>query len=974
MGVFDTAIGASAVEQSISSIGSPTANGEAVPAVPSLSPTVQQDVNGTAKPASLNLQSLPQLIDIPQTPDAIEKCLKLEAEGEKAFNSHSLDVAMSKWQEAYGMSLEMKYAEGEGRALTNMCRVFLDRGQMVKAKYMGENAIEVLAGVSDHKALGRAHLYLAQAYFGLDNSIWAGQQLDLALKEFNTDGSNNSADTAKLMTVASAVLIKIGKIREALQFLQGAATFYQQAGDPTNSLNSHTRVTDIMLALGLLTAASEEAEKSISLARANPSNPALMVSALSSLANCKYGFGEYAQARKLYEQVYAILKPLGPRAMSVLGRASIDLGYGLSLSAIGEYDAAKTVLERSYNAFTSNGQTVMQAQCANAIGVIEEHLGHRDKAKAQFEQAIDLQNLVQPKQDGLNVMFLQNMAAIEARMGLNNDARARLEIAATVAKRSKDDVALGRTYAAGAEVLLKLANPSSAENMLKGAIEISKNVNDDAALWREYTLLAKMQIETGNAALVKDSLTSALSSFRSPQASEFPSADRITFATGRDDLAEQLVSMLASQKMTEQALLAAEQLKEEHFVNSWFNSVNQVRQEDQDLYGELATQRAHLHAAEITSPPSKLVKEWLAWMQRQKSVAQQNRALARMVAPLPTGITDVVKAVQKTHSTVVEYLMGRESTVIFTINGAGRISATVIPVERRRIESQVVSLLNSIPHDAPNPQASLAEKRVLTALYPSLLPASVRGLLPSDGEQSVLIIPDGILFNVPFGALISEQSKYFIESHSVAFAPSISSLIDSPPRYTDEFNLLVVGSDGKAAADEANYVAQAFSPESVSKIVGKEVDMKSLQDQSHGKSAVNFFDKITFPDFAPLKATLPIDSGDGAGKKATLEKLVCGTFPNDLFVLSATSLAPKDSGIAMRMLSRGLNYAGVRNVMPTLWQQQTSERDGLLMDFYRNRQQGASISESLRKAQLAAIAKDSAPHTWAAFQLIGPGN
>ena len=109
---------------------------------------------GSAEPSTVNLQQLPSLIEIPQTPESIEKVLKMEDDGEKIFRQRLLDKALAKWQEAYGLSLEMKYAEGEGRALTNMGRVFLERGQYVKAKYMGENAVEVLTGVSDKKGLG----------------------------------------------------------------------------------------------------------------------------------------------------------------------------------------------------------------------------------------------------------------------------------------------------------------------------------------------------------------------------------------------------------------------------------------------------------------------------------------------------------------------------------------------------------------------------------------------------------------------------------------------------------------------------------------------------------------------------------------------------------------------------------------------------------------------------------------------------
>ena len=169
----------------------------------------------------------------------------------------------------------MKYSEGEGRALTNMCRIFLERGQFVKAKYMGENAIEVLSGISDSKSLGRAHLFLAQAYFGLDNPLWAGQQLESAMKAFTSSGANNAPDTARLMTLAASILMKMGKVKEAIQFYEASATYYSQAGDYPRAIASHLRVVDILLASGLSTAALEEAEKAVGLDDPLPSNRAI---------------------------------------------------------------------------------------------------------------------------------------------------------------------------------------------------------------------------------------------------------------------------------------------------------------------------------------------------------------------------------------------------------------------------------------------------------------------------------------------------------------------------------------------------------------------------------------------------------------------------------------------------------------------------------------------------------------------------
>jgi tetratricopeptide (TPR) repeat protein len=966
--VFDTSYGACAVETNFG-----TAVAESQGKSSKVTTTSSASI-GTSNPAQLNLQQLPDL-DIQKTPESIEKVGRLEQEGEQFFARKLLDKALIKWQEAYGLSLEMKYAEGEGHALTNMCRIFLERGQMIKAKYMGENAVEVLGGINDHKALGRAHLFLSQAYFGLENPVWAGQQLDAALKEFTADGTSDAPDTARLMSLAASILSRMGKVREALQFYQAAATYYGQAGDSIQAVNTHVRVTDMLLGLGLLTAALDQSDKALSIARASSDKPELLVSALASQANCKYTLGEFLTAKKTYDQVYQTIRSLPNRILSPLGQGNIDLGFASTLAALGDYDQARQILEKTLSIYRSNGASLSQAQTANVLGVTEESLGHHEKARTYLEQALDLQSVITPKQDNFHMMVLQNLAILDSRCGRNRDARAHLETAIELAKKLKDNVNLGRLYIIQAEVVLKLAEEQEAEKILRAGVAVSEPINDDSALWRQHTMLAKIELGQNNVSAARESLESAVSFFRSPQADQFPQPEKIPYITPQADLAEQLVAALAGQKLTEQALLAAEQFKEESFIDAWTLHGGQIKPDDQDLYSELSTQRAHLHAAEISSAPNLILKDWKSWLDRFNSIARQNRALARLLGPIPTKSAEILKGVQKANATVIEYMLGNDSTIIFTLNGAGRVSATVAPVGRKKVEAQMTALLSAVPRGGTvNPQASLIEKRILQSLYTELFPAAVRNFLPADPEQHVIIIPDGPLANIPFAALITEQSKYLVENHTIQMVPSIVTLLDTPPRYVDDFSMLVSSSEtGNADAEEAKAVAGAFSSEGVAALIGKDAELKAVPDQVRGKSCWQVSGPIVFGEPDPLKATIPLRADNG--KPALAERLTALSLPTDLAVFSGTSVSSKDvNADALKLFTRGLNYAGVRSVLMTLWPSPTEDRTSELLDFYRNRQAGMSPSESFRKAELQAIARDAAPHAWAAFQLAGVGH
>lgn len=930
---------------------------------------------GAATPAQSDAgsQAIRELPILPEmggkTQESMEKVSKLMDEGEKFFAAKQLDKALIKWQEAYGMSIEMRYSEGEGQALTNMCRFFLERGQLVKAKYMGENAVEVLAELSDKKSLGRARVQLARAYFGLDNATGAGAQLDDALKLFTGSNVNNPTDAAEILSVSAGLLSRLGKLKESLKFYEQAATFYVQAGDHINAISTRIQLAGILTQLGLFVAANEEAQKAVSQARAANNNLAL-ISALTSLANTQYVLCEFANSRKTYEQLITMMQQVDPKKLPASGRGIIDVGYGSCLAATGDLDQARTVLERAIPAVRKSGALSTQATAYNTLGIIEESQGAHLKALQDLQAALDLQNVTASNSPRFHVILLQNIAAVETRSGDNRNAKVHLEQALGVLKKHKDPLLEGRTLSSLAEIQLKLADAVAAETLVKQAIAISEKIKDDAALWRDYTLLARIQFSQDLVPQGKASLTSALSYFRSPQAGVFPSAEQLSFSSTREDLGQRLVAMCAKQGMAEQALLAAEQLKEESFSSEWSRRGGLVKAGDRDVYTDLVTQRAHLHAAEGGSTPDKLIGEWQNYLGRFRTLTAENKNLARMVAPVPNTVMDVMKAVQARHATIVEYLVGVESTVVFTMDPSGRISSTVLPVGSKRLQSQITALLAPVA-EGDAAQSDQRERSILQALYGELLPATVRNFIPKNPDQMVVIIPDGALFNLPFAALIDGQGKYLVENHLLTMASSMGVLLDNRPRYADDLSVVITSNNG---GDESHQITQNLQPELVTRLTGNEAEIGSIGEQSRGKAVIHFTSNTPLST-NPMRCLMPIASGKADGsRKVTADRLFEQSFPSDLVLMSATSVNAKDvQGNAVKVFSRGFNYAGARNVMMSLWVEPELARTHELIEFYKGKQEGLNQAQSLRKAQLLALSQNPSPKSWAAFQLLGPG-
>jgi CHAT domain-containing protein len=358
-----------------------------------------------------------------------------------------------------------------------------------------------------------------------------------------------------------------------------------------------------------------------------------------------------------------------------------------------------------------------------------------------------------------------------------------------------------------------------------------------------------------------------------------------------------------------------------------------------------------------------MLKDWQNWLSRFSSLAAQNKPLARMVAAVPNTIQDVTKITRSDKTTLLEYLVGADSSVIFTVEQSGRIAATVLPVTRKQLQSQVTALLSA----STGREDAAKTKILLQALYNELLPASVRNFLPKNPDQVVAVIPDGVLFNLPFAALMDPQGHYLVEQHTLTLASSASVFMDSPPKYAEQSGVVIAASP--TAFNEANMISSALGPNQVT-LASK--DAATMQEQARGKATVQVATASSAPINNPMATLIPLSEKDGG--KVTANRLFGLSLANDLVVLSGTAVNAADTqGTAVKVISRGLNYAGARNVLMSLWLETDQERASELVEFYRNKANGLSQAQSLRRAQMLALSRDPSPRSWAAFQLLGPG-
>lgn len=909
------------------------------------------------------------LTEKPRTQESMDQIFNLEKEGQAFFEKKDNLKALVKFQDMYAQCKEVKYGDGEGRALERMATIYLLKGEKTRAKSLIENSMEVLSYSQDKKALGVTRVTAAQIYLALDNPLWALKQLEEAMKDFSSSALTDADEAARAMLLAAELAVKVDQPKEAVKFYRSAAVYFGQAGNHVMEVNLHNTASGMLQEMGLNTAAMEEAQKAVAMARTTKDD-ALLAAALTQFASCQYGLCEFMNARKSLEEILNLKLDKQPQ----LALAVITEAYAHSLAATGSLDHAKVCLDKAWNIMKDGAPALHKAQVLNALGVINSLKGNYTLAIEQLRQASDSNSVVGKGKERFGLVISQNLASALARSGENRNARVELEgVLRTMSKmKAPDNQVLAQIYGSLGEICLQLKEISQADAYLRKSIEVASKVSDDATLWRDYTNLARLQ--TGMQQPVNETLASAASCFRSPQAGVFTTAESNPFPSTRDELSGELVSMLLANGMVEQAFITAEQVKEEGFINEWQKNGGEVKQTDRELYQDLVQQRAHLHSTENgTSTPDQTLKQWQEWMRRLQVLSADNRELARLISPVPLNLPELVRKAQDNQATLLDYLVGPRQSFVFIIDRQGRMGGAKLAIGRDQLRAQVNSMLVASSKSGPENRAT--EKRLLQALFNELMPEQVARFLPTNPDQLVLFVPDSVLFNLPVAALVDAQGRYLVETHTLTTLPAVLSFMDNGVSYGADSSLVFSASNDTGESREtleANELSTIFQADQVVKLP-QGTDLAQLQEQARGNAVLHFSAPLLLQDNNLFKSVIPMTS-QGADKKATADALFKLNLPSDLAVWSGTTVNTKDStGGGVKVFSRGLAYAGIRNLLFSFWVEQSPQRTEELLEFYRGRQQGLSQAQSLRKAQMLALSKDPSPRAWAAFELIGVG-
>ncbi len=265
----------------------------------------------------------------------------------------------------------------------------------------------------------------------------------------------------------------------------------------------------------------------------------------------------------------------------------------------------------------------------------------------------------------------------------------------------------------------------------------------------------------------------------------------------------------------------------------------------------------------------------------------------------------------------------------------------------------------------------------------------------------LLIIPDGLLSNLPFEALLSEPSAnppknygklpFLIKRYQIFYAPSARLWLEQRNLRFTSSPLECLGiAWGEARADSlAKLLGHQPAP-----LEGTIPELTAISEMIQGHYL--FSDGATeaaFKHFAPQFGMLHLalharasgepqilfPRGGGAQEDGILHfhELFGLHLQARLAVLSAceTGQGSLKRGEGIQSMSSGFAAAGIPTLLVSLWEVDDKAGSKIIQQFYQGLQAGRSVDDALRQAKLSyletAIGNEASPFYWSAFVPVG---
>jgi CHAT domain-containing protein/Tfp pilus assembly protein PilF len=749
---------------------------------------------------------------------------------------------------------------------------------------------------------------------------------------------------------------------------------------------------------------------------------------LGALGLVYWNLGKYTQALEAYQTALALADEIRDRE----GQSLVVGNLAILYSELGDQRKAVEFYQKALDIARKIGDRSEEGRHLGNLAISYFILGEYEKASSYFHQALRLSKETGEKKSEAD--FLGNLANLYLRRGDLKTAAVYVNEAIEICRRIRARRSKGHLLLIRGNLFFARKEYARALKDYAAALKIAQQIMAPDIVWKAYTGIAAAY-EKQN--LFKKSLSyyrKAIAEIERTRSGLNNESNRICFIEDRFEVYERTISLLARLHRLDpvsgfdrEAFFYAEKAKARALLDQLAQmqaSISRgidpelkrqerilIRQMQQIQWQLRSGEPEPRRAAELTSRLRELEK---AYTNLSSRISLTSARYGRLLGPQPQRLRRIQTALAGTDAGLLEFFLGQKRSFVWFVTGRQIFFQELppVPVIQKKVNayrkaiSQPVSLSNPFRrHFQPGNQ-----------LYQILLG---RVLQNAPQIKRLIIVPDGILFFLPFETLIvshsGEQNTYLIEKYTISYSPSASILrylLDDPGKRPAGKSLLAFGdpifpstvqSNIRASdktptqktyyeqhgfhfarlpfsAKEVREIGRLFGKNRASLFLGKTATESFFISKASGPyrfihlATHGFINERAPSQSAIVFSTLGNQRDDGYLHIGEILNL---RLKAEMVVLSAcqTGLGELRKGEGIVGFARAFLYAGARSLVVSLWNINDRSTAQLMKDFYKHLLAGEGKSHALRTAKLHMLQSERKayrhPFYWGSFVLIG---
>lgn len=766
--------------------------------------------------------------------------------------------------------------------------------------------------------------------------------------------------------------------------------------------------------------------------------------ALNLLGFVAYNRGELAGAESHIREALEIRSAISPDSRLTAGSLN---NLGTVAVARGDLDRAEEYFRRALAIKESHDpESVEVANSMNNLGLVAAERGEFELAEDHFKRALAIKEKLAPESLQVAASFI-NLGKLAKDRGKFELAEERFGRALSIyAERTPSGFRAAHAYSNLGSVV-EQRDPGRARRYYELALSIYEKLAPEStreanALYR-LGILAREEGNTDRAAghfvRAVDSLEGQIrklggssdyrARFRSHYRPMYRDAIGASLDLGRSEEAFHLLERSRAGSFL--AMLAERDLV---FAADVPAELESARRSLASRYDRTLRRMTSLDAEKDAGRIEEILSRLEELHRQRDDVEGRIRAasprLADLRYPRPLAF-EQARSVLDPGTVMLSYNVDDDATDLFVVTRSRPLRREVLGVGESELREDVRLFLELVRRTRPGTGFWKLDEPRLRALAKRLygeLVGPVEALV-EDGER-LLVVPDGPLHLLPFGALIRAAEdgpgeRFLVESRPIHFVLSatvyaeLAKLRPSGGGSTP-IELVAFGDPdysrrgqprrgqlrrgrraarGEAALErgttdllnweplphtrrEIERIAGHYAPAAVRTYFGAEATEERAKSVGREARILHFAAHGHFDPRLPLSSFLALSippkpsEGRDNGLLQVWEIFEDVRLDADLVVLSAcgSALGVELGGEGLIGFTRAFQYAGARSVAATLWSVEDEATAELMAAFYRHLRSGRPKDEALRLAQIELIRGSeatSAPYFWAAFQIFG---